>query len=251
VPPPPSARSRRITGSDGLDDGRWAGARKWFGDKVEWVDRNLKEITEVAGRIAAAAGVAALLVSFIPIIGQVLAAVLTAVAVIASLVALIGSVILLVQGRGGWGDVAINVVGLLTFGTGRAALAGVQVANRGARAAAQSGLVDEALRGLAATRGGLSNLGGKTVRRLRNEARRIVKPTMPGGGLTRDQMLQGLARPPRSSPGSRTCSRACGLGPALREGRASLPELWPALKDSGERLVLGRAPGCTGRPCSA
>jgi hypothetical protein len=180
-----------ITEEDGLNDGRFAGVGKVFSDAVEWVDRNLKAITDIAGWIATAAGLLALAVGWIPVIGQLAAAVLTAVAALASLVALIGSLVMAVQGRGSWLDVGINAVSLLTLGVGRAALTGVKVGARGARAAAQAGKTDELVAAAVAARG-VTSVGGKTLRRLTIAARRQAK-AMPGGGLTRDQVAAALA----------------------------------------------------------
>lgn len=187
-----------ITGSDGLDDGHFAGFRKWVGDRVEWVDRNLKKITDIAGWVATICGTAALLVGWIPVVGQIAAAVLTGIATLASVVALIGSFVLALEGRGSWLDVGINALGLLTFGVGRAAVTGVKAGARATRAAAQSGRTEELVAAAVRSRGG--QVGGKTLRRITTEARRVAK-AQPGGGLTRDGVTEALAAAPGRLPG--------------------------------------------------
>ncbi|SOE01469.1 WXG100 family type VII secretion target [Blastococcus haudaquaticus] len=180
-----------ITGSDGLNDGRFAGVGKVFGDAVEWVDRNLKAITDLASTIAMVAGLLALAVGWIPVIGQIAAAVLTGIAALASLIALAGSLVMALQGRGSWLDVGLAAFSLVTLGMGRAALAGVKVGARGMRAAAQSAKTDELVSAAVAARGG-AHVGGKTLRRMTIAARRQAKAE-PGMGLTRDQVADGLS----------------------------------------------------------
>ncbi|SDF22046.1 hypothetical protein SAMN05660662_1400 [Blastococcus aurantiacus] len=180
-----------ITGSDKLNDGRLAGVGKVLGDAVEWLDRNLKQITEWLSNIAAALGVLALLVGWIPVIGQIAAAVLTGLAALASALALIGSIVLALQGRGSWLEVGLNAFSLVTLGIGRAALTGVKLGARGARAAAQASRTDELVSGMVAARGG-AHVGGKALRRMTIQARAQAK-AQPGMGLTRDQVTDGLA----------------------------------------------------------
>ncbi len=68
-----------------------------------------------AGVAAAALGVAALLLSWVPVVGEVLGA----LAAIASVIALACDFVSALDGKGTWLDVAIDVVGVLSFGAGR------------------------------------------------------------------------------------------------------------------------------------
>ncbi len=179
-----------ITGSDGLDDGRFARVGKFFGDAVEWVDRNLKAITDLAGTVAMIAGLLALAVGWIPVLGQLAAAVLTGIAALASLIALAGSLVMALQGRGSWLDVGLAAFSLLTLGLGRAALVGVKAGARGVRAAAQQGRTDELVSAAVMARGG--QVTAKAQRRLTIAARRQAR-SEPGMGLTRGQVTAGLA----------------------------------------------------------
>lgn len=237
-----------MTGSDGLDDGRFAGVRAWFGDAVEWLDRNLVKITEIAGWIATVAGVLALAVGWIPVIGQLAAALLTGIALLAGVVALIGSIITTAQGRTGWTDILVNAVSLVTLGIGRAALRGVTLSARGARAAAQSGTVAGIVAGGTLARGG--SVGGKTVHRLTVTARRQAK-AQPGMGLTRDQMASGLTYQPTRWPQLRELGGGfdpVAVGRSAREGAEGLldPANWSGMRQAwqaGERghMVLDDA----------
>jgi hypothetical protein len=187
-----------VTEHDGVDDGRFAGIRDWVGDRVEWLDRNLATITEWASNIAAALGVLALAVGWIPVIGQIAAAVLTGIAALASVVALAGSLVLALQGRGSWLEVGLNLFSVATLGIGRAALVGVRAGARGMRAAAQSAKTDELVATAVAARGG-THVGGKALRRITKAARRQAKRE-PGTGLTRDEVAAGLASAPSRLP---------------------------------------------------
>jgi len=112
--------------TDGLNDSTW--------DKIAEV---LKEIANVAGAIAAIAGVLALAVSWIPVIGQALAAVLGTIALVAGVVSLVANVALYAGGKGSLTNVILDVVGVATFGIGRAVIGGARAAYRGAQGVAR------------------------------------------------------------------------------------------------------------------
>ncbi|RBY76935.1 hypothetical protein DQ239_12150 [Blastococcus sp. TF02-09] len=233
-----------ITGSDGLDDGRFAGVRNALGEAVEWLDRNLKEITEFLSDLAAALGVLALLVGWIPVIGQIAAAVLTGLAALASALALIGSLVLVLQGRGSWLEVGLNAFSLVTLGIGRAALTGVKLSARGARAAAQSSRTDELVAGMVAARGS-ARVGGKALRRMTIRARAQAK-TQPGMGLTRDQVTDGLSHAATRLPtGLRAAFNPVTILRETGEGIADLAR-YAAPMNWGHTATLVR--GAVGNP---
>jgi hypothetical protein len=92
---------------DGLKDPKhhwWDGWKDWVATIGHW-----------AGAIAGVLCLAALLLSWVPILGEVLGA----LALIASVVALVCDTISALDGKGTWLDVAIDVVGVLSFGAGR------------------------------------------------------------------------------------------------------------------------------------
>lgn len=79
-----------------------------------WQDL-VADIGHWAGVAAGFLGVAALLLSWVPVLGEVL----DALAAVAAVVALVADTISAIDGKGTWLDVAIDVVGVLSFGAGR------------------------------------------------------------------------------------------------------------------------------------
>jgi hypothetical protein len=112
--------ARRIhdtTDNDGLND-------SWLDDLRD----TLNIVANAAGAIAAFCGVVSLLVGWIPVIGQALAGVLGTVALVMTVVSLVCHVLLAINGDGSWGDVAMDVLGLATFGIGRVFSTGSKLA---------------------------------------------------------------------------------------------------------------------------
>lgn len=104
-----------ITQHDGLKDGWWD---NWGADLVA-------AITDIAGWISTIAGVLALAVSWIPVIGQALAGVLLIVAAVAAIVNAIGNIALAATGERSWTEAIISIAGaaLSCIGLGGAARA--------------------------------------------------------------------------------------------------------------------------------
>ncbi|MEU2334896.1 hypothetical protein ABZ608_15120 [Streptomyces sp. NPDC013172] len=92
---------------DGLKDPK----HHWWDNWKDWV----ADIGHWAGVAAAVLGVLALALSWVPILGEVLGA----LALIASVVALVCDTVSALDGKGTWLDVAIDVIGVLSFGAGR------------------------------------------------------------------------------------------------------------------------------------
>lgn len=94
--------------NDGLKDGFW--------DKVGAAVEDLAQVVgHWAGLAASILGVLALALSWVPVLGEVLGA----LAAIASVVALVCDVINALDGRGTWLDVGIDVLGVVSCGSGR------------------------------------------------------------------------------------------------------------------------------------
>lgn len=89
------------------------------------------DIGHWAGVAAAFLGVAALLLSWVPVLGEVLGA----LALIASVVALVADTISALDGKGTWLDVAIDAIGVLSFGAGRVLGEGAKAAEVAAKGA--------------------------------------------------------------------------------------------------------------------
>ena len=102
-----------ITQHDGLHDSWWD----------DWGKDLLSVITDVAGWVSSIAGVLALLVCWIPVIGQALAAVFLLVAGIAAVVNAIGNIVLASTGERSWTEAVISIAGavLAVVGLGAAA----------------------------------------------------------------------------------------------------------------------------------
>lgn len=156
-----------------------------------WDDHGAQIVAEIArwaGAVAAFAGVAALVVGWIPVIGQALAAVLGTIALIAAALSLLANLALAMTGQGDWSDVVLDVVGLATFGIGRAVIGGTRAAYRGAQATARlnAGTIAATSRANRAAAGlPTSGSSATTIRTLmggnalgnasRSQARRIVQ----------------------------------------------------------------------------
>lgn len=108
-------RIRDIVDSDGLNDSWWD---NWGADL-------LAVITDIAGWVSTIAGILALCVSWIPVIGQALAGVLLIVAGVAAVINAIGNVILASTGERSWTEAVISIAGaaLSVVGLGGAARA--------------------------------------------------------------------------------------------------------------------------------
>ncbi|MFF4313947.1 hypothetical protein [Streptomyces sp. NPDC001507] len=92
---------------DGLKDPK----HHWWDNWEDWV----ADIGHWAGVAAAVLGVLALALSWVPVLGEVLGA----LALVASVVALVCDTVSALDGKGTWLDVAIDVIGVLSFGAGR------------------------------------------------------------------------------------------------------------------------------------
>ncbi|WP_432508776.1 hypothetical protein [Kineococcus auxinigenes] len=99
-------------------------ADSWWDDVQQAVHERAEDVSKWAdllGKVSAALGLLALAVGWIPVVGQALAAVLGLAALTLSVLTLLLHTALFVSGDGDWVDLAVDVVGLLTFGVGRAA----------------------------------------------------------------------------------------------------------------------------------
>lgn len=139
------------------------GVGSWVGHQVrnvgEWVTElpGFDAVTAAAGEVAMKAGVAALVLSWVPIVGQALAV----IAVVAGVVSLAGNLAKLAAGTAGWAEVGLDVLGLATLGVGRAATAAAR-ASRAAAGARQAGAAAAA----ASHAEWLGTAAGRTFRRL-------------------------------------------------------------------------------------
>ncbi|MEU9899379.1 WXG100 family type VII secretion target [Streptomyces phaeochromogenes] len=98
-----------VISSDSLKDGFW----DEFGDVVSFI----ADLTE---NIAKWAGIASLLVGWIPVIGQALAGLLGAISMVATLVNVLCTAIQVVMGDASWTELGWAAVGFLAMGVGKA-----------------------------------------------------------------------------------------------------------------------------------
>ncbi|MFE2050366.1 putative T7SS-secreted protein [Streptomyces sp. NPDC059459] len=172
--------------NDGLKDGTWDKFKDWVNDNSGWIEKVLK----VSGWVSTICGTLALMVGWIPVIGQALAGILGTIALAATLVSLVGHTLLALAGKGSWFDVALDVVGLATLGIGRAALAGA----KGASAAAQSVGRSAAYKGL--MQGVKAKPGSAAYNKAVNQAWKKANAAS-GGGVRGKAAAEAVAKAPK------------------------------------------------------
>ena len=99
--------------ADRLDDGWWQ----------DWGLDLARSVSKVAGDVAGYCGIAALVLGWVPILGQVLAV----TAAVAGLFALVADIGLAIDGEQDWMAVVFGVAGIATFGAGHALARGANV----------------------------------------------------------------------------------------------------------------------------
>lgn len=172
---------REVEDSGGLNDGWWD----------NWGSKVVQAIAQIAGAIAAVAGIAALLVGWIPVIGQALAAVLGTIALVAAAISFLANLTLALTGDGTWSAVLLDAVSLATFGIGRAVISGGRAAYGGVRGAAR----------LSAGRHAATSPGARAAAGLpaNSSASAAIRAMTGGSNLSRSQarsLLQNAGRTP-------------------------------------------------------
>ncbi|MFF4539176.1 hypothetical protein [Streptomyces aureus] len=234
---------------DGLKDPQ----HHWWDNWKDWV----ADIGHWAGVAAAVLGVLALVLSWVPVLGEVLAA----LALIASVVALVCDTVSALDGKGTWLDVAIDAIGVLSFGAGR--LLGTTakeaaVAARGSSALKDVGLAREAGLNPAAARGLAEALNGvkpgqigkalaEGPAELLPRMRSVVKESLDvkayvddirvaAGQLPEEASLLTEGAPKLAQISGSSFKTMAGLGKALYIGSQTLPLAlgWSNLAPVGE-----------------
>ncbi|WP_098462356.1 polymorphic toxin-type HINT domain-containing protein [Isoptericola jiangsuensis] len=108
-------RIEDITGSDDLNDGWWD----------DWGAKVVAAIADIADLVSTIAGVLAIVVAFIPVVGTALAGVLLVVAAVAAIVSMLANLTLAATGERSWAEAGIAIAGaaLSVIGLGGAAKA--------------------------------------------------------------------------------------------------------------------------------
>ncbi|WP_369033624.1 MULTISPECIES: putative T7SS-secreted protein [Streptomyces] len=236
---------RTAIDNDGLKDGTWDKFKDWVHDNAGWI----KQLVDVLGWVATICGTLSLLVGWIPIVGQALAAVLGTIALIATVISLVGHIVLALAGEGSWFDVALDVVGLATFGIGRGAIAGARGAAAGAKGVARSTAFRNAMVGVTAKRGTAAY--NKAVQAAWKEANRLS-----GGALRGKAGAEAIANAPKGwFPGAGRLAEAFSPKAIGKEMVDSFKDLkafrdagdlfkadtWSAARDLGVRFRVGDA----------
>lgn len=214
--------------SNGLDDGWRDDVSKFVATLAKW-----------AGAIAAACGVLALLVGWIPIIGQALAAVLGAIALVAGIISLIANAFLASNGYGDWSAVVLDAIGVASFGIGRAVLKGSQAAYKGATAAARlrAGTMAARAPGLRAA-GGIPGSSATAIRSLLGAAAPMTR-AQARTALDSSRAVRNFSfRAPFTSALADTRALPANLRTVLNGGNlsaayAQTPAALSALRNSG------------------
>lgn len=107
------SRIEDITGADDLNDGWWD----------DWGSKVVAAIADIAEMVSTIAGVLAVVVAFIPIVGQALAGVLIVIAAVAAIVSALANLTLAATGERSWAEAGIAIAGaaLSVIGLGAAA----------------------------------------------------------------------------------------------------------------------------------
>jgi len=187
-----------------------------------WGHKIVEAIQKIASYVALVAGVLALCVGWIPIIGQALAGILGTIALVATAISLICNIALAATGYGDWMSVVWDAVGLCTFGLGRVFSAAARGSATGLRGAARL------------SAGKIAGAGGTEFRSLvsgtslsglsRNAARGILADGRAAGALSRSNILASFRSLPADFASGLTALRSganwsaarAGLGPAFR-----------------------------------
>lgn len=144
-----------VTAADGLNDSWWD---DWGATLTTWIAR-------ISEAVAAIAGILALLVCWIPVIGQALAAALLSIAAIAGIIAAVANIILAATGEQSWGHAIVSIVfaalGCVGLGGLRGVVGGVRgLARVGGAWTGAGGLAGVGARTLTVARTGASSMAG-------------------------------------------------------------------------------------------
>ncbi|MFJ6563446.1 putative T7SS-secreted protein [Streptomyces sp. NPDC091412] len=238
---------------DGLKDGFKDKFKNWVHENADW----LNKLSKIAGKVALWAGALSLALGWIPVIGQFIAAIADAVALLASVVALATDLVLWLGGEGSLSSVLLDTVGLLTFGIGRAAMAGAKGTAAGTKVLARSSLykqaiasgmktnkawnfVNRAIPGALRGKAGVKALEGMPKGKLPSwsnvgegfSPRAIYKDTVDGvksikGAFSKEAWRQGVREV--AAPGS-----VSSLSPELAKTAAELEKLAPMAREMPE-----------------
>ncbi|MER8224066.1 putative T7SS-secreted protein [Streptomyces sp. NPDC094143] len=219
---------RHAIDNDGLKDDAWDKFKDWVNDNSGWIE----DVLKVSGWVSTVCGTLALMVGWIPIVGQVLAGVLGTIALVATLVSLVGHTLLALGGKGSWFDVALDVVGIATLGIGRGALAGA----KGASAAAKT--LGRSVRAKALREGIKAKPGSAAYKKAVNDAWKRANRES-AGALRGKAGVEAIAKAPKGwFPGAQRMADAFNPKLIYRESMDSLKAVkdlrWSNIRQLGQ-----------------
>ncbi|GAB6903642.1 hypothetical protein [Kineosporia succinea] len=145
-----AAQVRDAIDSDGLKDNWWDRVKDWtsknWNSFIDWVHKHAGTINGIAdwmGKISSALAVIGTVLSFIPVVNAIAPA-FFAVAAGLTVISLVCHILTALSGDGSLVSIGLDVLGLVTFGWGKAATAGAKTAQAGLKAAAKTGFVRQA-----------------------------------------------------------------------------------------------------------
>ncbi|WP_229738271.1 polymorphic toxin-type HINT domain-containing protein, partial [Isoptericola cucumis] len=125
------SRIEDITSGDDLNDGWWD----------DWGSKVVAAIADIADMVSMVAGLLAVVVAFIPVVGTALAGVLIVVAAVAAIVSALANVTLAATGERSWAEAGIAIAGaaLSVIGLGGAAKAATGLSKAAVKQGMKSG----------------------------------------------------------------------------------------------------------------
>jgi hypothetical protein len=218
----------QVIDHDGLGDTFWDHI-------VNLIDEHAAGIavSKISGWIATACGTLALLIGWIPYVGESLASGLNSIAFAASVVQLVCDVLLEIGGKGSWYDIAMDAIAVTAYGLGGANVSAIRDSALLARGAAQVARFQEFLRGL---------MSGDTWLKGGEEALEEVLPKgweAAGPGLKdmESELSEAVERGSKSWPGWGRILRGFNPVQVFRDGFEDIGEL----KWSNWKLLASKA----------
>jgi hypothetical protein len=207
----------QVIDHDGLGDTFWDHV-------VNLIDEHatgIAAVSKISGWIATACGTLALLIGWIPYVGESLASGLNSIAFAASVVQLVCDVLLEIGGKGSWYDIAMDAIAVTAYGLGGANLSAIRDSALLARGAAQVARFQEFLRGL---------MSGDTWLKGGEEALEEVLPKgweAAGPGLKdmESELSEAVERGSKSWPGWGRILRGFNPVQVFRDGFEDIGEL--------------------------
>jgi len=188
-----------------------------------WGHKIVEAIQKVASVVAMVAGILALCVGWIPIIGQALAGILGTIALVASAISLICNIALAATGYGSWWQVGLDAIAVASFGLGRVLTTAARASTTTVQGVSRMGAGTLAAQDGALTIRGL--MGGSELAGIsRTAARGLRVDGLAAQALTGRNILGTLRAIPGSfagdlsalTTGANWAAARTAIGPAFR-----------------------------------